>query len=396
MLLDMRTLWVVIVIVYALLGGLQLVLWRLQRSETAMLFWGLSLLCCGLGALLVILRGVAADWLSIGAGNTLTSLGYLMSTVGLLRFSRRPVAWAWVCAPPLLIGLLFVFVPFFAQQAAPRVVLMAALLVLVAGINLGICWRAQEQEPLRLRQLAIVAFAVTGLFSILRATVTVFYTPPADFMDPSKTQPLLMLIGLALLLFWNLSLMLMPGERLQNKLRRAAQDDALTNLLNRGGFNSLARRQLERCRLAKRPASVLLMDLDHFKRVNDSHGHDTGDRLLCAFAETVREQSRASDLIARYGGEEFCALLPDADQQQAIEIAERIRQHFSLVTVPVEGGTLGTTVSIGVTEIAATETVDAALQRADQSLYAAKREGRNRVSSSTPLADLGLENVLPV
>ena len=380
MLLDMRTLWVVIVIVYALLGGLQLLLWRLQRRETAMLFWGLSLLSCGLGAFLVILRGVLPDWLSIGVANVLNALGYLMSTVGLLRFARRPVAWGWVCSTPLLIGLLFVFVPFFAQQAGPRVVLMAALLVLVAGINLGICWRAQQKEPLRLRQIAMTAFALTGLFSIARATVTVFYTPPADFMDPSKTQPLLMLIGLALLLFWNLSLMLIPGERLQNQLRRAAQDDALTNLLNRGGFNLLAQRQLERCRHAARPTSVLLMDLDHFKRVNDGHGHDAGDRLLCAFAETVRAQSRSTDLVARYGGEEFCALLPGADHSAAMVIADRIRQQFSKVTVPVDGIALGTTVSIGVAEIAATETVEGALLRADQALYAAKREGRNRVT----------------
>lgn len=382
MLLDMRTLWVVIVVVYALLTGLQLVLWRLQRSETAMLFWGLSLLSCGLGAWLVILRGAVPDWLSIGVANVLASMGYLMSTVGLLRFARRSVAWAWVLSTPLVIGLLFIFVPFFAQHAGPRVVLMAALLVLVASINLGICWRAQRQERLRLRQIAMTAFAVTGLFSIVRATVTVFYTPPADFMDPSKTQPLLMLIGLALLLFWNLSLMLMPGERLQNQLRRAAQDDALTNLLNRGGFAVLARRQLERCRYAAQPASVLLMDLDHFKRVNDSHGHDAGDRLLCAFAETVRQQSRPTDLIARYGGEEFCAFLPNAGQTSAMLLAERIRQQFSQVTIPVEDAALGTTVSIGVAEVAAGETVDAALQRADQALYAAKREGRNRVTAA--------------
>ena len=380
MLLDMRTLWMVIVITYALLAGLQFTLWRLQRSETAMLFWSLSHLCCGIGAVLLILRGTAPNWLSIGVGNIFTATGYLMTTVGLLHFARRTVAWHWFWPPPLLIGLLFVALPFFSEHAGPRVVLMAGLLLLVCIANLHISWRAQQQEPLRLRQIVMAAFAMTAVFTVIRATVTVFYTPPADFMDPSKTQPLLMLIGLAMLMFWNLSVMLMPGERLQNQLRRAAQDDALTNLLNRGGFNGLARRQLERCRLAGRPASVLLMDLDHFKRVNDSHGHDAGDRLLCAFAETVRAQSRATDLVGRYGGEEFCALLPDADQQQAMVIAERIRHHFSRVTVPIEGGTLGTTVSIGVAEITATETVDVALQRADQALYVAKHEGRNRVA----------------
>ena len=84
MLLDMRTLWVVIVISYALLGGFQLVLWQLQRRETAMLFWGLSHLCCGIGGVLFILRGLTADWLSIGIGNVFTAVGYLMIPVGLL------------------------------------------------------------------------------------------------------------------------------------------------------------------------------------------------------------------------------------------------------------------------------------------------------------------------
>ena len=271
--------------------------------------------------------------------------------------------------------------PLFEQQAGPRVILMAVLLIAVCVVCLGISWRAQQREPLRLRWIAMAAFGLTLVFSVIRTLLTMLYAAPPDFLAPGDIQPLLMFIGISLILFWNLSVMLMPGERLQNALRRAAQDDALTNLLNRGGFNSLASRQLERCRLAGRPASVLLMDLDHFKRVNDSHGHDAGDRLLCAFAETVRAQSRATDLVARYGGEEFCALLPEADEQQAVVIAERIRQNFARVTVPVAGDTLGTTVSIGVAQFSAGETVDAALQRADQALYAAKREGRNRVSS---------------
>lgn len=380
MLLDMRTLWVVIVIVYVLLTGLQLTLWRAQRSETATLFWGMGHLFSLIGAIFFILRGSAPDWLSIGVGNTITAAGYLMSTAGLLRFAQRSVPWLLIWLPPVMVGLLYVFVPAFAQHAGPRVVLMATLLLLVCIANFHISWRAQQHEPLRMRLIAMTALAIGAVFSIVRATVTVWYTPPADFMDPSTTQPLLMLIGLGLILLWNLSFMLMPGERLQNQLRRAAQDDALTNLLNRGGFSTLASRQIERCRHAKQPSSVLLMDLDHFKRVNDTHGHDAGDRLLCAFAETVRTQSRPTDLVARYGGEEFCALLPNASQQDALVIAERIRHHFSQVTIPVNGDEIGTTVSIGVAEINATEAVDAALQRADQALYAAKREGRNRVT----------------
>ena len=379
MLLDMRTLWVVIVISYALLGGFQLVLWQLQRRETAMLFWGLSLLCCGIGGALFMVRGLIPDWLSIGVGNMFTATGYLMTTVGLRRFAHRPIRWLWIWPIPLLVGGLYIMVPLFAQNAGPRVVLMAALLSLTCVANLVICRRAQQRERLRLRNIAMVAFATTLVFSIIRATVTVWYTPPADFMAPSTTQPLLMLIGLALLLFFNISLMLMPGERLQNQLRRAAQNDALTGLLNRGGLDSQSQQQLEQGRQVAQPISLLLMDLDHFKRVNDNYGHDAGDRLLCEFAETLRTQSRPTDLLARYGGEEFCALLPNANLQAAMAIAERIREHFSQATVAVKGERLGTTVSIGVVEILATETLEQALQRADKALYTAKHEGRNRV-----------------
>jgi diguanylate cyclase (GGDEF)-like protein len=183
--------------------------------------------------------------------------------------------------------------------------------------------------------------------------------------------------------------MLIPSERQRNQLRRAAQDDALTNLLNRGGFSALAGRQLSRCRQAGQPCTVLLMDLDHFKRVNDTYGHEAGDRLLCAFAEAVRAQSRATDLVARYGGEEFCALLTDTDSARAVAVAERIRHAFAAVTVPVKGGAMGTTVSIGVAELLpAGESLEQALRRADHALYAAKHAGRDRVVAAEPVAAL--------
>ncbi len=380
MLLDMRTLWMVILVTYALTGTLQLVLWRLQPRERAMLCWGLSMLSGALGAWFIMMRGVLPDSVSIGLGNGFTAINYTLSTAGLLLFARKRVNWWWIVMPAAVVLPLYTQVPLFSEHAGPRVLLMALLLGAVCVANLLISWRAQQLEALRLRQIAMAAFALTLAFTLTRATLTVFYTPPADFMAPQAIQPTLMFLGIALILLWNITVMLMPSERLQNQLRRAAQDDALTNLLNRGGFNTLSLRALARCRHMGQPVSVLLMDLDHFKRVNDTHGHEAGDRLLCSFAETVRAQSRASDLVARYGGEEFSALLPNADRQQALVIAERIRYRFERVSVPVEGGELGTTVSIGVAEIGAQETVEAALQRADQALYTAKREGRNRIT----------------
>lgn len=292
--------------------------------------------------------------------------------------------WPLIVLPPVVVGLLFALVPLFATQAGPRVALMASLLGVCCLVNLRDGWQAEQREPLRLRRIALFAIALTLVFTLVRGTLNVTLVMPANFMAPDAVQPVMMVVGLALLMFWNLSVMLMPSERQRNQLLRAAQDDALTNLLNRGGFLNLASRQLTRARQSGQPCCVLLMDLDHFKRVNDTHGHEAGDRLLYAFAEAVREQSRPTDLVARYGGEEFTALLPQAELATACAVAERIRQQLETAAVPVAGGSLSTTVSIGVAQLQGDETLPAAMQRADAALYRAKHEGRNRVVAAAP------------
>jgi diguanylate cyclase (GGDEF)-like protein len=128
----------------------------------------------------------------------------------------------------------------------------------------------------------------------------------------------------------------------------------------------------------------MLMDLDHFKKINDSYGHAAGDRLLCAFADCAHEVVRPTDLLARYGGEEFSMLLPDTDLVQAERIAERLRARFAGVRIEMDAERVGTTVSIGVTQIQLDrETVERALARADVALYRAKEQGRDRVLSCT-------------
>jgi len=378
--LDVRTLVVVIVVAYLAIGTLQLVLWRLQRKETALLLWAVSQFSCGVGNLLIFLRGVAPDWLTIGVGNVAVTGGYLFMLAGLRRFARFPVCWPLVWAPPLGIGFLFIAAPPFADNAAPRVVVLAILTSLVCIIGLIDAWRAQRQEPLVLRRVLMAALGASLLWALVRAGFNLSLLRPADFMAPDQLQSLLLLAGLVVLLFWNLSTLLMPTERQRNQLLRAARNDALTGLLNRGGFTVLAARQRERCRRENRPASVLLLDLDHFKRVNDRHGHPTGDRLLCAFAELLGASTRPGDLISRHGGEEFCAFLPNTDAAAAMRVAERIRAAFAQLTVPGPGGLVSTTVSIGVAAVRLPdEATESALERADAALYAAKAGGRNAV-----------------
>ena len=128
------------------------------------------------------------------------------------------------------------------------------------------------------------------------------------------------------------------------------------------------------------PLAVVALDVDHFKRVNDAHGHAAGDAVLAAVAARAAEALRAGDLLARIGGEEFAALLPGATLEAAAEVAERVRARIGAAPVPAGEARLAVTVSAGVAALAPAEDGAALLARADARLYAAKRAGRDRVA----------------
>jgi diguanylate cyclase (GGDEF)-like protein len=128
------------------------------------------------------------------------------------------------------------------------------------------------------------------------------------------------------------------------------------------------------------PASLIMLDADHFKKVNDTHGHEAGDQVLRQLADTARAQLRTEDVFARLGGEEFVVLAPDTSIQGAMELAERIRAEVEARHVPVKGGRLAFTISLGVAQTLEQDTdLEATLRRADLALYEAKENGRNQV-----------------
>ena len=170
-------------------------------------------------------------------------------------------------------------------------------------------------------------------------------------------------------------------KRMEEDLRRLATTDALTGAYNRRHFIELADQEVARSRRYDRTMCVMMLDADHFKNVNDSHGHQAGDDVLKLLSATAGAQLRETDVFGRYGGEEFALALPETEPQTAMEVAERIRVALADLKVPLaEGGHLSFTVSIGVATLTDGDTdVHAALDRADQALYQAKEGGRNRV-----------------
>jgi diguanylate cyclase (GGDEF)-like protein len=169
--------------------------------------------------------------------------------------------------------------------------------------------------------------------------------------------------------------------RLYADLQRLAVTDSLTGCYNRRGLFELGEREVERARRYERPLSLIMMDIDHFKRINDRFGHAAGDLALQALVQRIRGHVREIDLVGRYGGEEFVVLLPESDLPRAAQIAERLRQAIGESSIPTPQGAIDITVSIGVAQAdAATKNLEALIGRADRALYAAKQRGRNCVS----------------
>ena len=163
------------------------------------------------------------------------------------------------------------------------------------------------------------------------------------------------------------------------ELERLATTDDLTGLCNRRHFLALAEDERRRHERKHRPLALLILDIDVFKSINDRFGHDVGDAVICHVARICREEIRPFDILARIGGEEFVLLLPETTPEQAMMLAERVRQHLEATPFVVDGADVTVTASIGVSEGTQSEGIGDLMKRADQALYQAKREGRNRV-----------------
>ena len=183
----------------------------------------------------------------------------------------------------------------------------------------------------------------------------------------------------ALVLVLGLADRMLAFRRERDVAQLHAEHDALTGVYNRGGIVRLLDDAIVDTRRKRLPLSVLFLDLDHFKRINDSHGHPVGDVCLAAVTEVIRIETRSEHQLGRIGGEEFLLLLPSCNRRHARDIGEQIRRQVEADCRTVQGATVALTLSIGVVECGPTDNAASLIQHADEAMYQAKHEGRNRV-----------------
>ncbi|MDQ2078762.1 GGDEF domain-containing protein [Xanthobacteraceae bacterium Astr-EGSB] len=379
--IDLPTLYLLAMLTSVFNGLMLLFSWLQNRAATTLAWWGGAILVLVCGGILVALRGVVPDPLSIVVGNGLWLASYGMMWCAARVFEgRRPrlleaaagaIVWAFLCQNEI----------FYGSQVL-RICVFSAIISVYSLLIPAEYWHSQDPQPAS-RWIAIALSLLQALFYALRipfAEQFVFPVPPDDvnmFVPVWVTALCLHIAGMSFLA------MVMVKERLELQLRRTTLIDPLTGIANRRAFFDRGGRTLSRLSIDRAPAALLMIDLDFFKRINDTYGHDAGDRVLCAFGTCTTALLRPSDLFARTGGEEFACLLPNTDMTDALETAERIRRRFASQTDATEFSRNGPTVSVGVaTTTSCGYQLDTLMAAADRALYAAKANGRNRVEGS--------------
>jgi len=353
---------------------------------------------CGgeaLGWVLLGLRGMVPDIVSMVVANTLLLLAAAMYHHALREFDggarddgarddrpRVAVPYALVAAAALTLIYFTVVAPSLAGRIVV-VSLAGAPLTLSCG-RLLLCG---SDRPSVIRHAMGYGFLACGLALLTLIPYTLLAAGSGsrhDFLSPGMGQEAIYLGSYVALVVLTLGFLLLCNERLNRDALRLATRDALTGTSNRRAIEEVARDELARCRRAGLPLSVLLVDLDHFKAINDTYGHATGDAALRRFVVTATAQLRAQDALGRYGGEEFLVVLPTTPCRDALTAAERLRVAVAGAMLEAGGHRLRVTASIGVAEAAGNDDIDAVLARADTTLYQVKAQGRKRTAAASP------------
>jgi diguanylate cyclase (GGDEF)-like protein len=382
--LDVATLIFVTVFINAMAGGLMIFSWLHSRGVTALLFWGAAYLSGAVAAALLGARDVVPDVWSIAVANALLLSASGLTWCGVRNFDGRPIG-ALEVVGGAVIWLAACSLPSFYASLHARATLGSLIAAAYAALIVWDLWRGRR-ERLMSRWLAMGIMAFHGSIILARIPATWMATlPPDGGLLQLQWLPIGIFEGLFFSFAAAFILLTMAKERAENRHKRAAFIDPLTGVPNRRGFFDRAALVLARCREAQAPVALLLFDLDHFKRINDTFGHQAGDDTLVAFCRTARATLRSEDVFARLGGEEFVCLMPEASLAMAHASAERIRAGFASVNPTAGEGEVHATVSVGMASSEeAGRDLTSLLGAADKALYQAKAKGRNRVEGRRP------------
>ncbi|HQT26726.1 MAG TPA: GGDEF domain-containing protein [Burkholderiales bacterium] len=385
--MDIRTLFVAVAVsnlAFAL--GIFLYVKGQHSVHHSIAIWGKSRFFGGLGVALLAMRGeVLPVPMVIVAANSLLFTAVMLSVIAFKSCLDRPIprmpslATTFLGFALLWLALLAIGIPENIRLVMFTFYFSFAMIIISRDLAMG--WR--DSSILQKFMATITpAFAV---LTFIRGVVALFH-PAEGLFSSSTSQVAAMFTGFVETISTSFGFLLLAKEKTDRELEAQAGTDHLTGLSNRRSFYAMAEKLFSLEKRMGNPVSLLLLDIDHFKKINDRYGHDAGDRILVEFAAILRSATRQCDFLVRLGGEEFGVLMPDTPPCSACDAAERIRLAVESCAVEINRELICFTVSIGVygEESASSQNMDHYFRSADAALYRAKELGRNRVESEVP------------
>lgn len=371
--LDMTTIVATAAFVAGMSGAFLMIAGGQLRTPSPATVWGVSNIFTAI-AMMLVLQGTSFElaFLALMAASQLCLLAaanFDSKAISLTYFVAGPAVWAFAELGPWQID--------FGVSAVVYLTITAAY---YAGCAVLLYRGRKADEPARGPVLALV---VMNALAILIAAAELAGFRVAPQFAPAGALWVIYVMTVAFTIGTAVFFVAMTKERTLAATEAMARTDALTGLDNRYALSITAVDALTKASADGVPLGVALFDLDHFKAVNDTYGHRTGDAVLRRFAQSARSCIRGGDLLGRVGGEEFAAIVPGMDSHAALAFAERVRKAFADESAWVDGKAVGATVSSGVAIIEPSEVangLDELLARADTALYVAKASGRDCVS----------------
>jgi len=365
-----------------------LINWRIHRGMEGVGYWPLGAAVTVVGGGLRALEGALPDFVSVIVGGLLIIGGQFVSLYGLSRFAGVPMFTRSTVAVLTLLVAGTSYFTWVAPDTLARTIVFTSAFAASLILQTHALWVIGRREGYT-GVIVLAGVYIVGL-SVLTYRLVAMSTqgtlPSLDFSVHSLDGPaqfnqiVVFIYATVLVTLRTYGYILLSTSRLQLKLRQTATVDDLTGLPNRRAFDEEMRRIVPRIRRDGVTFGLAVMDIDHFKRINDTHGHAIGDAMLKHFAGAVRKVLRDSDFFARTGGEEFVLVATDTSAVALRQAAERIRHALEHSPLALPTGPLGATISAGLAVSATGQTdYQAVYKRADDALYRAKAAGRNRI-----------------
>ncbi len=385
MAIDLNTLLLATLFAVTVLSALKMTyILAVHFHDRAVRWWTAGQAFWAIAALSYLFRPIMDQALSIFLANLSLFVGTACLTLGVCAFVNRRLPLRFTIC---FIGVASAAIAFWSSPESDlllRIIVIAFVNIVLLGLAIGFLL-SDPHKSSRIARIAVISvflIYITGeLFAQIILPIVAIQIP---FTTQSTLRSVWLAMNIAAQVLLPSSLLLLVSERLLRDTKRLARYDGLTGILNRQAFLERADQEIARVARHKSAATLLMLDIDHFKIVNDSYGHMVGDEVLRAVALNIKETLRREDVFCRYGGEEFCILAPGISAVEAFSFGERIRLLIADSSVATHRGAVKVTVSIGAAPINPNQPdISQTLKIADEALYVAKRNGRNAVWLAT-------------